>query len=260
MIVQETVQGKFDSVAKPEPCDISLLDFDGTKYRVFIDPGAPTLMYISVWVRCYAECYENGAAEMIANVYEGLFTDEAEEGFDLTLCFDVAAPPRDPATLVDLCANLKRNILAAPFERAFMAVKDRTAAPEPCALPFRENETCFLFPSDERVTVIFNVSFDDPNEQAIARVFMQEFAEAKQRVKSGPPVSLSRDAPRELHGLGVEVGPGHVGYLTFGEYSRCVFASFFYRRYRRMLLLLDFAVEGCRPFALPNTTDMHTPR
>ena len=91
MIVQETVQGKFDSVSKPEPCDVSLQDFDGAKYRLFVDPEAPTLMYLSIWVRCYAECYENGAAEMIANVYE-LF-DESEECFDLTFVL-ISAPLR----------------------------------------------------------------------------------------------------------------------------------------------------------------------
>lgn len=223
MIIQETVQGKLETASKPEPCDISLQDFDGTKYRVFVDPESPTLVYISIWLRCYAECYENGAAEMIGSTYEGLFTDEAEEGFDFTLCFDVADPPREAAVLVDLCANLKRNIIAAPFERAFIAVKDSTTPPDSCVLPFRENENCYIFPSADRVTIFYNVTFEDSNEQAIAKVFLQEFAEAKQRVKSGPPVSLSRDTPRELEQIGVEPGPGHVGYLSFGKLLLCLF-------------------------------------
>ena len=215
MIVEETVRGKIENAARPEPCDVRLCDFDGSKFRVFVDAEAPTIVYVSIFVRCYADLYDNGAAEMIANVYEGLFTEEAEEGFDLTLCFDIANLPEDPETLVSKCSELKRNLMAAPLEQAFMAVQQKTAPPPPCSLPFREDEWMYIFPGDSKVTVFFSVCFKDQNEQAIARVFLQEFAEAKQRVKSGPPVKFDFDPPQELQGMDITLPQGHVGFLNF---------------------------------------------
>ena len=63
--------------------------------------------------------------------------------------------------------------------------------------------------------VFFSVCFKDQNEQAIARVFLQEFAEAKQRVKSGPPVKFDFDPPQELQGMDITLPQGHVGFLNF---------------------------------------------
>jgi len=215
MIVEETIRGKIEAADKPEPCDVRLCDFDGAKFRVFVDADAPTIVYVSVYVRCYADLYDNGAAEMIANVYEGLFTEEAEEGFDLTLCFDIANMPEDAESLISKCSELKRNLMAAPFEQAFMAVQQKTSPPPPCSLPFRESEWIYIFPQESKTTVLFSVCFNDPNEQAIARVFLQEFAEAKQRVRSGPPVSFNRDPPRELQGMDIVLSDGHVGFMSF---------------------------------------------
>ena len=163
--------------------------------------------------------------EMIANVYEGLFTEEAEEGFDLTLCFDIANLPEDPETLVNKCSELKRNLMAAPFEQAFMSVQQKTTPPPPFTLPYREKENIYVFPQDGKVTVVYSVCFDDPNEQAIARVFLQEFAEAKQRVKSGPSVNFSKDPQRELEGMDLQLPEGHVGFLTFVVFETHVSTS-----------------------------------
>jgi actin related protein 2/3 complex, subunit 2 len=215
MIVEETVRGKIEAADRPEPCDVRLCDFDGAKFRVFVDAEAPTIVYVSIFVRCYADLYDNGAAEMIANVYEGLFTEEAEEGFDLTLCFDIANLPDDPEVLISKCCQLKRNLMAAPFEQAFMAVQQKTTPPPPCSLPFRKDEWIYIFPAANKVTVFYSVSFDDANEQAIARVFLQEFAEAKQRVKNGPPVSFKFDPPTELQSMDVTLPESHVGFLSF---------------------------------------------
>jgi len=220
MIVEETVRGKIEAAGKPEPCDVRLCDFDGSKFRVFVDADAPTIVYVSIYLRCYADLYDNGAAEMIANVYEGLFTEEAEEGFDLTLCFDISNLPEDPESLVSKCSELKRNLMAAPFEQAFMSVQQKTAPPPPFTLPYREIENIYVFPQDGKVLVVYSVCFEDPNEQAIARVFLQEFAEAKQRVKSGPSVSFNKDPPKgAMQGMDITLPAGHVGFLSFNVFE-----------------------------------------
>ena len=62
MIVEETVRGKIEAADKPEPCDVRLCDFDGSRFRVFVDAEAPTIVYVSIYLRCYADLYDNGAA------------------------------------------------------------------------------------------------------------------------------------------------------------------------------------------------------
>ena len=215
MIIEETLRNKFETLDTPEPCDIRLCDFDGTRYRIFADEEQPTLLYLSVWLRCYSDVYAAGAADMIASVYAGLFTSEAEENFDLTLCIDLANLPGEMEEIVAKCANLKRNLMAAPFERAFTCLAEKSSC-DPCVLNFRERESIFIIPQgSDRVVVVFSVHFDSKDEQAVARVFLQEFAEARSRVKNGPPATYRNEPPRELEGL--DVPDCSLGFLSIGK-------------------------------------------
>ena len=92
--------------------------------------------------------------------------------------------------------------------------------PEPVEVHFRSSESYFVLSKPDRVTVIFSVAFTDPTDQAIARVFLQEFADSQRLVSSAPPCSFSADPPMELQSVSVvQADADLIGYLSFAIFT-----------------------------------------
>ena len=76
--------------------------------------------------------------------------------------------------MIDQIASLKRNVLGAPFDTCFEALKKGSASSlSPIEIPFRPTEKIYVQPKDDRIVVVFSVCFEDKTDQAIARVFLQ---------------------------------------------------------------------------------------
>ena len=74
-------------------------------------------------------------------------------------------------------ALLKRNALAAPFERAFKEQKQLEASGsgqgELMALHYRDEEVIYVQASPDRVTVIFSTTFREETDRIFGKVFLQ---------------------------------------------------------------------------------------
>ena len=90
--------------------------------------------------------------------------------------------------LIKSLSLLKRNALAAPFERAFETQKQLAGAGqgqgELLALHYRDEEAIYIQAASDRVTVIFSTIFREETDRIFGKVFLQ--------VRT---VSLSRDVP-----------------------------------------------------------------
>ena len=130
---------------------------------------------------------------------------------------------------------LKRNAMAAPFERAFDDFAHRQeqaskftseSAPEGVreggevmAIHYRDEEAIYIKASHDRVTVIFSTIFREETDRVFGKVFLQEFVDARRRaIQNAPQVLFRNEPPLELQGVkGLADGTnGEVGYVTFG--------------------------------------------
>lgn len=81
--------------------------------------------------------------------------------------------------LIKRVSLLKRNLLAAPFERAvaeqeqFEDEKQPNPTPEIMAVHYREGEAIYVQASHDRVTVIFSTMFREEVDRVIGKVFLQ---------------------------------------------------------------------------------------
>jgi actin related protein 2/3 complex, subunit 2 len=146
-------------------------------------------------------------------------------------------------------ALVKRNALAAPFEKAFAAHADlHKAAPtslegahtapttgntqtDLAAIHYREEEAIYISPASDRVTVMFSTVFREEVDHIFGEVFLREFVDARKRpaLQNAPQVLFSnREAPLEIRHLAEiqkamsmsrGVGKGEIGYITFGTNS-----------------------------------------
>lgn len=81
--------------------------------------------------------------------------------------------------MVKSAALLKRNALAAPFEKAFATQKtlestDSTDMPgELMEIHYRDEEAIYVQASHDRVTVFFSTIFKDETDRTFGKVFLQ---------------------------------------------------------------------------------------
>ena len=203
-------------------------------------PESKSKILISISLKCFRELVEYGAQEVLEREY-GPYIVSPEAGYDFSILIDLEQLPPDSEGKDDLIRRislLRRNAMAAPFERAFddfarrqeeASKFTRESAPEGVreggevmAIHYRDEEAIYIKASHDRVTVIFSTIFREETDRIFGKVFIQEFVDARRRaIQNAPQVLFLNEPPLELQGVrGLSnTKGGEVGYVTFGESS-----------------------------------------
>jgi len=166
--------------------------------------------------------------------YPGLNTTP-EHSYDHSIEIDLEKLPEsqeDKEDLIKRISLMKRNAFAAPFERAFEIYdilskkynpeNPPQSTPEVITIHYREEESIFITPSHDRVTVVFSTVFREETDRILGKIFLQEFVDARRRqgMQQAPQVLYSRDPPLEIRDLpGLRVSED-IGYITFVLFPR----------------------------------------
>jgi len=201
---------------KKEALDVVLADFDGVKMHLAnLNPEVRNIITLSISWRCIGTLLKNGGNEDMKSVYGSMIQSSPEPSYDLSIQFDIDNLPGNKDKFPEAASLFKRHLLAAPFKKAFAAVEKGQNFPL-LAIDYREDEAIYIKGEPERVTVVFSIMFKDADDQVFAKIFLQEFADARRNMSNAPAVSFSsKEAPGELKGVaGVKEGEGH-GFVTF---------------------------------------------
>ncbi|KAL8917779.1 MAG: hypothetical protein Q9208_007760 [Pyrenodesmia sp. 3 TL-2023] len=239
VLIQSLLTERF-SGAPPVSIDQVVSDFDGVTFHLST-PESKTKILISINVRCFKELVRYGAQAVLEREY-GSYIVAPESGYDFSIQIDLENLPTDPEAreeLVRRVSLLKRNAMAAPFERAFDDFQQRQeeaskftreSAPEGVqeggevmAVHYRDEEAIYIKASHDRVTVIFSTIFREETDRVFGKVFLQEFVDARRRaIQNAPQVLFRNEPPLELQGVqGLPDGSnGEVGYVTFVLFPR----------------------------------------
>jgi len=240
VLIQSILTERF-SEAPPQSIDQVVSDFDGVTFHIST-PTAKTQILISLAIKCYQELVQYGAEAVLQREY-GSYITATEAGYDFSILVDLEnlpATPEEREELVRRISLLKRNVMAAPFEKAFdefsqlseeAAKYTSESAPqgvqeggEVMAIHYREEEAIYIKASHDRVTVIFSTLFIDAVDRIFAKVFLQEFVDARRRaIQNAPQVLFRSDPPLELQGLrgvGKTGEKGELGFITFVLFPR----------------------------------------
>lgn len=193
-------------------------------------------------MKCYPELVNYGTLDLLKQIY-GAYVHEPEMGYNFSILIDLQQLPatdEEKEQLAMSISMLKRNVLAAPFHRAFtkqaeladLARKDPENAPmldkqatsqELMAIHYRDEETIVLWPEHDRVTVVFSTKFREETDRIFGKVFLQEFVDARRRpaIQTAPQVLFSyRDPPLEIRDIqGIQKGDDF-GFVTFVLFER----------------------------------------
>lgn len=72
--------------------DISFVDYDSVRFHLST-PVKKTEIWLSMAVRCWKDLVKYGALDIIAREFGQWLSQETEDGFDVTLKFDVDKIP-----------------------------------------------------------------------------------------------------------------------------------------------------------------------
>ncbi|CAF9909045.1 MAG: hypothetical protein ALECFALPRED_005206 [Alectoria fallacina] len=218
VLIQSLLTERF-SGAPPVSIDQVVSDFDNVAFHVST-PETKSKILISIAVKCYKELLQYGAQEILEREY-GTYIVSPEAGYDFSVLIDLDNLPSDQEAREDLIRRaslLKRNAMAAPFERAFDDFAQRQeeaskftseSAPEGVreggevmAIHYRDEEAIYIKASHDRVTVIFSTIFREETDRVFGKVFLQEFVDARRRaIQNAPQVLFRNEPPLELQGV-----------------------------------------------------------
>jgi len=217
-ILYELIENSFGS-DKRDLLDVTFADFDGVSFHVSSHSEQRNLVTISIAWSCAKQLLRLGAQADMQKIYGPMLLPQAEAGFDVSLQVNLDSPPEDPKNLPLKISNLKRHLFAAPFKQVFGNVVNKSASNEIVAIDYRTSESIYIKPEGDSCTVIFSIAFLEDADAVFAKVFLQEFADARKSMKSVPSVKFTyRQAPLELEGY-----PGLRNVETNGFVSLALF-------------------------------------
>ncbi|KAF8322556.1 arp2/3 complex subunit [Clavulina sp. PMI_390] len=187
-------------------------------------------------LRCWEELVQYGALDIMHREYGPYVAPAVEPGYNITLQFDTSSIPagEERTALIYSIALLKRNALAAPFEKAFADQKALESVPVPTdgspapqgdlmEIHYRDEEAIYVRASPDRVTVVFSTVFKEETDRIFGKVFLQEFVDARKTaaLQNAPQVLYTnRDPPLEIRHLRGLKNSEDVGYVTFVLFPR----------------------------------------
>jgi len=202
-----------------QPIDVRLCDFDDVSYRVVIDAASLNILKVSMNLPCWASISEKGGADTLKRIYGSFLAESPESGFDMTLVVDLDKLPagETAASITDKIARFKSNIVGGAFDFHFTQLLEGKTKNDSEGTKFnlRNDTTVFFFPRADRITIVYSLEFNDRVDAAIAKVFMQEFVDARRKMGAAPPCTFGVNPPLEMKEFNITEPTGNLGFISF---------------------------------------------
>lgn len=115
---------------------------------------------MSISLKFFKDLQEHGADELLKREYGSLITLPPEEGYNVTLLYDLKAMDKgDREVLITKAGLLKRNCFASVFEKYFEFQEKGEEGQKRAVIHYRDDETLYVEAKADRVTVIFSTVF-----------------------------------------------------------------------------------------------------
>jgi len=204
-----------EQIKERDPIDVRLCDFDDVMYHVVIDAENRDVMRVSLALPCYRQIESRGGKEALGKYYKE-YVDAPENGYDITLKIDLnKVPAGKEDELINRIQLLKHNVVGGVFDYYLGALLEGKPIADSYNFDLRADTKIFMIPRNDRVIIIFGLDFTDKVDIAIAKVFMQEFVDARRRLGAAPPCAFSVNPPLELKEFGITEPTGNLGFISF---------------------------------------------
>lgn len=162
-------------------------DFDGVQYLLECSSSSEEIkISISVYLPCFSDLLQYGIMEMIRSKYPES-TASTEDGkssskYNLTLATTMGSSSPIPPDFICKVSELKRDLLACPFEHAFKFQDENSSDPSASldliTLSYRPDEKVYIKAYGDRVVVIYSMKFKDTTDSILAKIFIQVYRQS----------------------------------------------------------------------------------
>jgi len=199
--------------AKREPIDVRLCDFDDVSYRVVVDAKSKNLLTVSMGLPAFREIKDFGGQEAVTKTFGDKAISPADN-FDVSIQVNLDTEDKKEE-IIKKITLIKSTVIGGVFRHFYTKLqKGETAAPFKFNL--RGDTTIYFIPDKDRVVTVFGLDFKEKVDRAVAKVFMNEFVDARKTIGFAPPIAWGVAPPSELKAFGInEPIPGTLGFLSF---------------------------------------------
>lgn len=216
------------------PIDAQLNDYDDARYH--IQSGENDTLLVSLSLPSWQEVQNKGGLQAVQNAYGPLVTN-TEDGYDVTLKIDLNNPQLPREEIASKVSQLKTVAHGGAFDLYFSSLLSGQPQTQNYSFHLGPDTPVYLFPRNDRVIIVYSLTFADKVDTAIAKVFLQEFVDARKRMSAAPPCTFSVNPPLEMAELGVTQPTGNLGFVSFAVMKSHVDAG---RKDKVSLMLLQF--------------------
>lgn len=208
--------------------DLTFEDHSGGHFHLYArkDPSTNTkTIRLAARIPAWTQISQDTAlVEIIKKEFPGLWCEEADDGFNVTLSVPLESINRET---INRFANLKQIILSAPIARVISQLTKEKEEASTIIHPFTVNlgngvndfYSVTAGANRDQLIILFGISFADQTDTILAKVFLQEFYDVRNnRMEDAPVVLYGREPPKELanHINGTE----NMNYLTLVLFPR----------------------------------------
>ncbi|GME97639.1 hypothetical protein B5S28_g4971 [[Candida] boidinii] len=251
LLIKEAFTNAFKQDYQPISLDRIITDFDFTNYHISTPESKDKILF-SISIKCWNDLVKYGVLDLLSLKYSNFknlnLLDQPEIGYDFSMYIDLNIKILNEDEILEIINELsllKRNCFAAPYLKAFKRYEElaKQSPPDPnnlygedsvissnaneevLSIDYREYESIYIKPSNDRVTVIFSTIFKDETDKVFSKVFLQEFSDARKRsIQKAPQVINSHSEPpleiRHLIKPNNYIDENKISYITFVLFPR----------------------------------------
>jgi actin related protein 2/3 complex subunit 2 len=237
-VLQQILHNRLLTMEKPVEIDFHLVEFDDIRFHVQGSAKDPQHILLSIAIpppppeTVFYGGLPFGALEAVKAAYGNLVEviELPESGYHLSIQINLTKLPATEAVRVQQItkvASLRTVVLGAPLRVILKHLGTRSVAPDAdnlVALMHRPEQSYFLIPQPEKVTVVFPMRYKDANDVVLATSFLQEFMEARRSagLSTAPPCLWAPTPPLELKGAPAHALDANSGFVSFVIFPRHV--------------------------------------
>lgn len=254
LLIENTLTEKIfpKDAASSKSLDRIITDFDFTLIHISSTLSDNNdVLLISIYLRCWEELASYGVEDYLLSRYSQflgpltiLDKSQRQAGYNFSMTLDISQLASHDDSfkkeLIHALSSLKRFCISCPFEVAFSRydelaktyansntyseeIQSQLVNEPTIVINYRGvDESIYIKPSFDRVTVIFSTVFTDETDKVFGKVFLQEFLDARKRsVQNAPQVLYSHKVPPlDIQNLVKRVDNENKGYVTFVLFPR----------------------------------------
>lgn len=234
----QVLTNRLQNLDKGVELDCQWIEFNDVRFNVQVSMKNPHMLLLSLSLptpppeAMFVGGLPVGAIEAIKATYGTIvqILDPPKDSYNLTLKLNFNKLPSNEETkqaFLAKIASVREVVLGAPLRIVLKHLASRSVAPDMdrvVALVHRPDESFFLLPQPDKVTVIYPMRFKDSTDTVLATSFLQEFLEARRSaaLSNAPLCQWSPSPPQELQGVPEEALSANAGFVSFVIYPRHV--------------------------------------